>query len=232
MFVAIALYKFPCIQNFNATNIFLVCCVVSPDRGAQVGISASKTITVEADEVIDISWSPTLLQNADPTSNLVDINIYELSGDGSIRLVHTLAKDIPNSGSAHVKIALDGSTNEVDLQPITPVYLQISLAKSHVTRGKRGLSSLLSSIALWSSRLLLRTVMVSASIRVLCEAWHAIEDLAIGEALLAETVCCPRTERQASWPSSGLQKETGISAIPQAYFHPGADTCYRQTTPR
>lgn len=209
---------------------FLSCpCVASPDHGAHVGISAAATITVESDEVVDISWSPTLLQNADPTSNLVDISIYELSRDGSLRFLLTLANDIPNSGTAQVKLALDGSTAGV--QPISPVFFQVSLAKSHVSKRKRGLP-LLSTIAIWSAKKLLQAVALSASFRALCEVWHANEDPNIGEDLLAETVCCPRTVREANWPTSGLQRVTGIATIPEAFFHPDAHTCYRQIAPR
>ena len=207
---------------------FLIClCVASPDHGAHVGISAATSITVESDEVVDITWSPTLLQNADPTSNLVDISIYELSRDGSLTFLLTLAKDIPNSGTAQVKLALDGST--ADVQPISPVFFQVSLAKSHVSKRKRGLFS---TIAIWSIKKLLRTVVLSATLRALCEVWHAIEDPNIGEALLVETVCCPRTVREANWPTSGLQRVTGLSKIPEAFFHPDAHTCYRQIAPR
>lgn len=204
-------------------------CVVSPDRGAQVEISAASNTIVESNEVVDISWSPTILLSADPTSNLVDISIHELSRDGSLRFLHTLAKDIPNSGSAQVMAALDSSTD--DTQPITPVFFQISLAKSHVAKRKRGLLSL-ASVVMWSKKILRRAVVSSVALRILCEAWHALEDPTIGDALLAETICCPRTVQEANWPTSGLEKVTGISTIPQAFFHPDADTCYRQTTPR
>ena len=209
---------------------FLFCpCVVAPDRGAQVGISAATTTTVASDEVVDITWSPTLLQSADPTSNLVDISIYELSRDGSLKFLLTLAQDIPNSGTAQVKLALDGST--ADVQPISPVFFQVSLAKSHVSKRKRGLF-LLSKIAIWSAKKLLQAVALSASLRALCEVWHANEDPNIGEDLLAETVCCPRTVREANWPTSGLQRVTGLPKILEAFFHPDAHTCYRQIAPR
>ena len=181
--------------------------------------------------MVDVQWSPALLQNADPTSNLVDISIHELSVDGSLKFLRTLATDIPNNGSAQVKIELDGSVNEVDEQPIAPVFFQISLAQSHVTRSKRILP-LLGSLAIWSGRLLLTKVVLDAAMRVACEAWHSFEDPGIGETLLAETVCCPRSAREARWPSSGLQEESGFSAIPQRFFHPDADTCFRQITPR
>ena len=205
--------------------------VASPDRSAQVSILSRDAITAESNEVVDVHWSPALLQNADPTSNLVDISIHELSADGSLRFLHTLATDIPNSGSAQVKIELDGPVNDVDEQPITPVFFQISLAQSHVTKRKRALP-LLGSLAIWSVKRLLKKVVRDAALHVACEAWHFFEDPGIGETLLTETVCCPRTAREARFPSSGLQEESGLSEIPQFFFHPDANTCFRQTTPR
>lgn len=194
-------------------------------------ISASETLTVESNEVIYISWLPTLLPNTDHTSNVVDINIYEIqSGGGSLRFIKTLGKDIPNSGSAQVNIALDSPMSKVDVQPITPVLFQISLAKSQIRRSAREVSfqSLLESIHLWSMTQYLKV----RSLFDDCEEWYATEDSGIGEKLLEETECCPRTVGNAR-SFRRLKEETGVIAKKlQGYFHPSADTCFRQKTPR
>lgn len=211
-------------------------CAATPESAAQVTImslqSATESITVEPNEEIDISWSPTLLLNADPTADFVDINMHELSRDGSLRFLRTLATDIPNSGSAQIRISLDVSMNNVVVQPVTPVFIQLSLAKSHVTKRKRGISSSLKELFLWSGLKVLPYVAYLYKWYESCEEWYATEDPAIGEKLLAETVCCPRTVTAASM-STNLQEKKGlINTVLQNFFHPNASTCYRQTTPR
>lgn len=74
----------------------------------------------------------------------------------------------------------------------------------------------------------------SSSLRDGCERWRAEQaaSATMRASVFSALPPCPRTLQQARAPNSGFREDSrGVATmLSRNFFHPGSDTCFRQTT--
>ena len=165
-------------------------------------------------------------------SYTVDIGLYCIEeSTGVVNEIATLENGLPNSGMATVNIPESISYSN----DVCPAFILISLSEPSgngtgmITRRQtdttedivqllleRGIR-----LGLWSG---IRYIIISAALRLSCEAWCAAQPVGIGDDLLMEVEPCPPTAIQARQDTRFAEDDPLAVAI----FHSDASTCFRQ----
>ena len=186
----------------------------------------SDEFPIPFESVVTVTWNPEFLPVNDPQNYKVDIVLYELSPtDGSQRYITTVLTDAANSGSAEVTIPKYKTGRAVILN-----LLKVTLAQSH-TRGKR-LALLL---GLKTAHAVRVAIIVASNAYRYKRCYDWLKSEPDGDSLLEQVDPCPKNKEDASLPNSKFQIEgkTEIFGLRKhRFFHPLAESCFRQKTPR
>ena len=191
--------------------------------------------TLAIGESINVTWNP--LEIID--SNLfeidtpkVDISLLRYKEDEEEwEETAMLATDLHNNGRASVRLPdiepLDESRS-LDLTLIQ-VALNTSTSTTQSPRMKRSTSRVLRRLRRFSKGLAIGYLKASIAGRLLCEVWH-FADRGVDETQIPP---CPCNKSQAK-NDSRYEQETGTGAdiLREYVFHPGSESCFRQTTAR
>ena len=140
-----------------------------------------------------------------------------------------LATDLQNNGRASVRLPdiqpLDESRS-LDLTLIQ-VTLNTSTSITQSPRMKGSTSGILRRLRRFSKGLAIGYLKLSITNRLLCEAWH-FADRGVD---VRQIPPCPCKKSQANGDSR-YEQETGAVAdiLREHVFHPGSESCFRQTT--
>lgn len=193
----------------------------------------SQEATLTIGESINITWNPLSILD----SNLfeidtpkVDISLLRYKeNDEEWEETATLATDLHNNGRTSVRLPdiqpLDESRS-LDLTLIQ-VTLNTSTSITQSPRMKRSTSGVLRRLRQFSKGLAIGYLKSSIVKRLLCEAWH-FADRGVN---VRQIPPCPCKKSQANGDSR-YEQETGAVAdiLREHVFHPGSESCFRQTT--
>ncbi len=188
---------------------------------------------------------------ADPSSFLVNVALSEMNlRTGTWRRVTRLATGVANNGQAAIIIPeLFSQDTSAEVRPMA-IEVVVASTPSIVNtqeadRRKRRQASptptaapptglevafqrVVGAVKRWSSVIYYS---LTTTLSGPCDRWCSDQRDGIGEELLARLPPCPRSVTQAQAPNSGFREDTGIARLLSlSFFHPGAATCFRQTT--
>ena len=198
----------------------------------------SQGATLTTGESINVTWNPlsvidnNLLEIDTPK---VDISLLRYKEDEwEWEETAVLATDLPNNGRASVMLPdiqpLDQSRS-LDLALIQVVLnASTSIAQSSsMTKSTPRLSGLLRKLRHFTKAKAIGSTKSSIALRLLCEVWH-YADWGINVNVWGIPPC-PCTKDQANQDSRYVQETDSGGDILRGYvFHPGSESCYRQTT--
>ena len=192
-------------------------------------------------ETINVTWNPlSVIDNNlfEIDTSKVDISLLRYKEDEEEwEETAVLGTDLLNSGHASVRLpniqpldqsrSLDLALIQVTLNTSTSTIQssQMKRSTSHKARRLR----LLKKLRRFTKARVIGSLKSSIARRLLCEVWH-VADRGINERQIPP---CPCTKDQAKGDSR-YERETGaVGNILRKYiFHPGSESCYRQTTAR
>ena len=195
----------------------------------------SQGATLTIGETINVTWNPlsvidnNLFQIDTPK---VDISLLRYKEDEEEwEVTAMLATDLPNNGHTSVRLPdvepLDESRS-LDLTLIQ-MTLNTSTSIAKPSRMKRSTSRVLRTMGRFSKALVIGYLKTSTAGRLLCEVWH-LADRGVDERCIPP---CPCRKDQAEGDSRYVQETgTGADILREYVFHPGSESCYRQTTAR
>ena len=198
----------------------------------------SQEATLTTGESINVTWNPlSVIDNNlfEIDTPKVDISLLRYKKDeGEWEETVVLATDLPNNGRASVMLPdiqpLDRSRS-LDLALIqVALNASTSVAQSsHMKRSTSQILRLLKKLRLFTKARVIGSIKSSIARRLLCEVWH-LADRGINERQIPP---CPCTKDKAN-EDSRYEQETGAVAntLRKYVFHPGSESCYRQTTAR
>lgn len=188
------------------------------------------SLHIQPNSRLAVTWNPdSLLPMMDPTYFLVNIALSQMDiQDGRWQRMQNLATNLPNTGEATVTIPpLVMSNSATAADDIYPVSIEVVVGSVN-GRQKRQVS--LIGIALWST---VGYLYGSVELREACEVWRRNQRRGIGNEINSRLPPCPRTMEQADANTGDIKfrRDTGFgNYLSRLFFHPGADSCYRQIT--
>ena len=166
-------------------------------------------------------WDPeSLLPLVLASSFTVDINLLQYNTEAQTWIPFlSIAQGQPNTGDAEFTVPF---SNEVQ-RDISPVTLQLSISRA-LRPSRRQTTSLVRTAGSLVRRAVHLYYGGSISLRLLCAAWYFTESSDMGERLLSQVPNCCATEAGAGLPNSDFVRDDRLIS----FFHPEADTCFRQ----
>ena len=195
----------------------------------------SQGATLAIGESINVTWNPLSIVDSDLLAidtPKVDISLLRYKEDEEEwEETAMLATDLHNNGRASVRLPdiepLDESRS-LDLTLIQ-VTLNTSTSTTQSPRMKRSTSRVLRRLRRFSKGLAIGYIKSSVARRLLCEVWH-FADRGVDQRQIPP---CPCKKSQAGEDSRYEQKTGAVADILREYvFHPGSESCFRQTTAR
>lgn len=194
---------------------------VSFTRAYEVYIPNSDLV-LSSDTMVRVQWSPESILPMEASDNYrVDIELLEMNTDsGSWNKIATLKRDLPNNGSADIRIPDIPEEDTVE-SSISPVIIRVSL-NVNSARKRRGIfSNVLEKLGRFALKTIrnspmrfLKKLIRQAAQRALCELWCVFQPANIGEEILNRLPPCPRRVRDARASNSGFDEERVSSHIP------------------
>ena len=227
------------IYVLSLTNTFFVY-IEHPDSTAHIRLEQETLLlNVDSDERLNITWNPqSLLPTMDPSLYTVDITLYRfrLDSENQVQFSYFLhvMRDHANSGTA-LFTAPESNESGGDIHPIA---IRVSVGRASSSSpdassviGRLGRSiegDTLGVVAQWTSTLY---YLDSPRFSRLCNEWSMNQGRGVGEAVRNRLPPCPPRLDQAQAPNSGLSEDSGYWILKSnRFFHPGAATCFRQST--
>ena len=180
-----------------------------------------RTLLFEVGNSITVGWNPSdILRSVGGLTDdniELDVKLIELNQDmNTHREIAILASNIPNSGSATVRIdGLDQSDSEVWQ---VSVFIEARAIRTQIA------NTSLSRSGVWTG---IFFVTLSGIGRSLCDQWASTEPISIGQEILDRVRSqfpCPPTLAQARRSNSNLQPDNRLIF----FYHPNAENCFRQ----
>lgn len=195
------------------------------------------------DDKYSISWDPeTLLPLLDPSLLTVNIALYRLNPE-TLKFLpfRNITRGHPNTGFFEFTLSNSGTLME---QHAYQVILRLSVGerlRTSLAGGSEGdsifqtvfdnvikaVKSFAESVSQWSSLDLVLYAFDRIAKQSECEEWHRNEPSNIGQMILDRVPACCETESKAE-DHSDFVKDNNAKLV--KYFHPDADSCYRQRT--
>ena len=201
----------------------------------------SQGTTLTTGESINVTWNPlSVIDNNlfEIDTSKVDISLLRYKKDDrEWEETAVLATDLLNNGRASVRLpniqpldqsrSLDIALIQVTLNASTSVAQSSHMKRS--TSHKSRVLRLLKKLKRFTKARVIGSLKSSIARRLLCEVWH-LADRGINERQIPP---CPCTKDKAN-EDSRYEQETGAVAntLRKYVFHPGSESCYRQTTAR
>ena len=201
----------------------------------------SQGVTLTTGESINVTWTPlSVIDNNlfEIDTPKVDISLLRYKKDeGEWEKTAVLATDLPNNGRASVMLpdiqpldrsrSLDLALIQVALNASTSVAQSSHMRRS--TSQKSRVLRLLKKLRRFTKPRVIGSIKSSIARRLLCEVWH-LADRGINERQIPP---CPCTKDKANEDSRYEQERGAVAnALRKYVFHPGSESCYRQTTAR
>ena len=169
----------------------------------------------------------------DPTFFTVNLKLYRLDDDRKDWIPFLdLVQGHPNSGDIEFSLSLSDKIGS----SVYPVALRISVGGPAPMGDQddgifallqRAIQSAQDIVSQWFSTFFYYAI-DSLNLFQKCLEWYLNEPSNIGEVLLSRVPDCCQTAERAAAPNSGFVRDTHDTLV--AFFHPGADSCYRQAT--
>ena len=189
-------------------------------------------------DAITVTWDPlSILPIMDASLYTVDIALYRLYTNpdgvpgGEYRPFLNILRDAPNNGIAVFPVP----SNDELVPEVYPVSVRISVGsrtdfetseEPSIIDGVGRSSTLSGLVAQWTSTLYYS---VSMRLEARCVRWCARQETGIGERIRNRLPACPPRVDQARTQNSGLKEDSGFWTVrTNRFFHPEADTCFRQ----
>ena len=199
-------------------------------------------LNAESDEELTVRWNPqSILTAMDPSSYTVDITLYRfvIQPDDGVQLqsfVHVM-RNQENNGIVMFSVPDSNSQNPLISERIHPVAIRVSIGRpaqpnSETTSlinflGRSGERNSQGLVGQWTSTLYYSD---AARFNRLCIAWSETQEMT-GEQIRDRLPPCPPRVDQAQTPNSGMTEDSGYwIEKTNRFLHPGAATCFRQST--
>ena len=192
-------------------------------------------------ESINVTWNPlSVIDNNlfEIDTSKVDISLLRYKKDEEEwEETAVLATDLLNNGRASVRLpniqpldqsrSLDLALIQVTLNTSTSTAQSSQMKRS--TSHKARILRLLKKLRRFTKPRVIGSLKSSIARRLLCEVWH-LADRGINERQIPP---CPCTKHKANEDSRYGEETGAVGNILRKYvFHPGSESCYRQTTAR